>query len=301
MSEIYYGVDDLQSALEATSNAIDEVLDELLPEVEGVESYVIEAMRYATKGGKRLRAFLALQSGHLFDVDEGGMLRVAAAVECVHAYSLIHDDLPCMDDDILRRGKPTTHVEFGEPTAILAGDALQSSAFEIISDHDTHGDPYIRCELVSRLARAIGSQGMVGGQMIDIEGESNELDIGAITRLHRLKTGALISFACQAGAVMGRASRETRHALDAFAHDLGLAFQVTDDLLDVSGDAEVIGKTPGKDEARGKATFVSILGVERAMAQAELLADQASKHLDLFDEKADFLRNVCTYVIEREK
>ena len=301
MSKLYDGITSFEKALAATTGALDKALEDLVPQAEGLEERVIDAMRYSLTGGKRLRAFLVLQSGRLFGVDEGGMLRVASAVECIHAYSLVHDDLPAMDDDNLRRGRATTHVEFDEATAILAGDALQSLAFEILADDDTHADPYTRCELIERLARAIGGHGMVGGQMIDLEGESQEFDIGAITRLHRLKTGALIAFACQAGAIMGRASKEARHALDAFAHDLGLAFQVVDDLLDVAGDAEILGKTPGKDAASGKATFVSILGVDRAREQAELLANQAKIHLDLFDEKADFLRDACAYVIERQK
>jgi len=301
MSDIYQDVEDLNAALKATGKVLEESLDDLIPDPDGPERRVIEAMRYASTGGKALRAFLALQSGRLFGVDQEGMARVASSVECVHAYSLIHDDLPAMDDDPMRRGRPATHIQFDEATAILAGDALQSLAFEVIADDDTHADPYVRCELVTGLAHAIGPLGMVGGQMIDLEGESNDLDIGAITRLHRLKTGALISFACQSGAIMGRASREARHALDAFAHDLGLAFQVVDDLLDVSGDPKILGKTVGKDAASGKATFVSIMGEERARDQAKLLADQAKGHLDVFDQKAKFLREVCGYVIERQR
>ena len=301
MSDIYDHTEDLGGALQATQRLLEESLDDLIPDPDGPEARVIEAMRYASTGGKALRAFLALQSGRLFGVDQQGMARVASAVECVHAYSLIHDDLPAMDDDDMRRGQAATHIRFDEATAILAGDALQSLAFEVIADHDTHADPYIRCKLITGLAGAIGALGMVGGQMIDLEGESSDLDIGAITRLHRLKTGALISFACQSGAIMGRASREARHALDAFAHDLGLAFQVVDDLLDVSGDPKILGKTVGKDAASGKATFVSIMGEERARDQAQLLADQARGHLDVFDQKAKFLREVCSYVIERQK
>jgi len=301
MSDIYQDVEDLSAALKVTGRVLEECLDDLIPDPDGPERRVIEAMRYAATGGKALRAFLALQSGRLFGVDHDGMARVASAVECVHAYSLIHDDLPAMDDDPMRRGRPSTHVQFDEATAILAGDAFQSLAFEVMADDDTHADPYIRCELVTGLARAIGPLGMVGGQMMDLEGESSDLDIGAITRLHRLKTGALISFACQSGAIMGRASREARHALDAFAHDLGLAFQVVDDLLDVSGDPAILGKTVGKDAASGKATFVSIMGEERARDQAKLLAEQARGHLDIFDQKAKFLREVCGYVIERQR
>ncbi len=292
----------LDEALEASATLMDDVLADVLPEPSGPEARVHEAMRYAALGGgKRLRPFLAMQSGKLFGIDAKLMQRVAAAVECVHVYSLIHDDLPAMDDDDLRRGKPTAHKQYDEATAILAGDALLTLAFEILADEETNEDPYVRAKLVTRLARAAGAHGMVAGQMIDIAVEGQSTDIGTVTRLQRLKTGELIAFACEAGAIMGKASKEAGHALEGYAHDLGLAFQMSDDLLDVEGDENAAGKALRKDEARGKATFVGILGAERARAQAELLASQAARHLDLFDEKADLLRALADYVVHRTK
>lgn len=292
----------LDEALDASATLMDDVLADVLPEPSGPEARVHEAMRYAALGGgKRLRPFLAMQSGKLFGIEAKLMQRVAAAVECVHVYSLIHDDLPAMDDDDLRRGKPTTHKQYDEATAILAGDALLTLAFEILADEATNEDPYVRARLVARLARAAGAHGMVAGQMIDIAVEGQSTDIGTVTRLQRLKTGELIAFACEAGAIMGKASKEAGHALEGYAHDLGLAFQMIDDLLDVEGDENAAGKALRKDEARGKATFVGILGAERARAQAELLASQAARHLDLFDEKADLLRALADYVVHRKK
>ena len=292
---------DLGFALKDAAAKVEEALDELLPEINGPESQLLEAMRYAAMGGgKRLRPFLTLQSGRLFGIDDETMVRVAAAAECVHVYSLIHDDLPAMDDDDLRRGKPTVHKQYDDATAILAGDALLTLAFEILSDDETHSDPYVRCKLVSRLAKAIGARGMVAGQMIDLATENENPDIGTVTRLQRLKTGELIAFACETGAIIGRASKDARHALEGYAHDLGLAFQMTDDLLDVEGDAAEVGKALRKDAGRGKATFVDILGAERARAQAELLAGQAARHLDLFDEKADPLRALTEFITNRQ-
>jgi farnesyl diphosphate synthase len=257
-------------------------------------------MRYATLGGgKRIRAFLVLQSGRLFGVDRRALARIAAAVESVHAYSLVHDDLPAMDNDDVRRGKPATHRQFDEATAILAGDALLTHAFVLLSAHETHPDPHVRCELVSRLAAAAGHNGMVGGQMIDVAAQGEVADIGHITRLQRLKTGALMSFACESGAIMGKASPPLRQALTNYAHDLGLAYQIADDLLDVEGDPREMGKAARKDQKAGKATFVTILGPERARAQAHLLANQAAAHLEVFDEKADLLRALAAYVVNR--
>ncbi len=280
---------------------VERVLDRLIPQPLGPETQLLDAMRYATLGGgKRLRPFLVLESGNLFGMDTKVMEHIAAAVECVHTYSLVHDDLPCMDDDDLRRGRPSTHVEFDEATAVLTGDALLTLAFEILSSPKCHPDPYVRCELVSRMAAASGCHGMVGGQMIDLMAESEALEIPSVTRLQRMKTGALIAFACESGAVAGRANHSATHALNAYAHDLGLAFQIADDLLDLEGDSEELGKTAGKDVASGKATFVAILGVERARAQAKLLSKQAIAHLDLFDQKADLLREVADFVVERQ-
>jgi len=279
---------------------MEDVLTELLPEPVGPQMRVIEAMRYATLGGgKRFRAFLVLQSGRLFGVDRRALSRVAAAAECVHAYSLVHDDLPAMDNDDTRRGKPSTHRQFDEGTAILAGDALLSHAFALLAAHETHADPHVRCDLVLKMAVASGCNGMVGGQVIDIAGRSAMEDIGQITRMQRLKTGALISFACESGAIMGKASPQLRHALVNYAHDMGLAYQIMDDILDVEGDPAVMGKAARKDEKAGKATFVTVLGAERAQSQAEMLAGQAASHLDVFDEKADHLRSLVSFVVNR--
>jgi farnesyl diphosphate synthase len=294
--------DSLESALQATAAAVEKKLERLLPPLEGAEHRLIEAMRYSMfAGGKRLRPFLVVSSADLFKVDRDCSLRVAAAVESIHCYSLIHDDLPVMDDDSLRRGRATNHVEFDEATAVLAGDALQTLAFEILADEATHEDPWVRCELVRTLARAAGVHGMVGGQMIDLASENEDLDMGEITRLQQLKTGALICYSAEAGAILGKASDHMRHLLLGYSRDLGLAFQIVDDLLDYEGDASEMGKAVGKDAGRGKATFVAIMGPERARQQAEILAQQAAEHLDEFGEKAALLKGLAQYVVERRK
>jgi farnesyl diphosphate synthase len=288
-------------ALGEAAALTDAVLDKLVAVPDGLEARVFEAMRYAVLApGKRLRPFLVLTSSTLFAVGRSRALQVAAAIELVHAYSLVHDDLPAMDNSDLRRGRPTCHKAFDDATAILAGDGLLTLAFEVLAQPDTHGDPGVRAELVASLAQAAGGHGMVGGQMIDLIAEHRrDLDIGAITRLQRLKTGALIAFACESGAILGKAAPELRLALRGYAHDLGLAFQIADDLLDVEGSAAATGKPVGQDAAAGKATFVSILGVERARAQAELLVSQAAAHLDLFAERADLLRQAARFVVDR--
>ena len=291
----------IEAALSEAVQFMEQTLSSLLPEPSGPETRLHEAMRYATlEGGKRIRAFLVLQSGRLFGVDRRALGRVAAAVECVHAYSLAHDDLPAMDNDELRRGRLTVHKKFDEATAILAGDALLTFAFALLSASETHADPYVRCELVSRLAQAAGVHGMVGGQMIDIASEGRDVDLTTVTRLERLKTGALIAFACEAGAIMGKASPQMRQALTGYAQDLGLAFQIVDDLLDLEGETSQVGKQTKKDENRGKATLVKAMGPERARSQAQFLAAQAVQHLEIFDEKADLLRGIATFVITRK-
>lgn len=290
----------LEKTLRETARDVKEVLDKLLPANGGHEARLFDAMRYATLGGgKRFRPFLVTQSAALFNVSRQSALRVAAAIELVHCYSLVHDDLPAMDDDDLRRGQPTVHKQFDEATAILAGDALLTLAFEVLADARTHESGSVRAELVAELASAAGAHGMVGGQMLDLAAESVELDMGGITRLQRLKTGALIAFSCEAGAILGRVTSEPREALRGYAHDLGLTFQIADDLLDVEGTMEETGKAVGKDADAGKATFVSILGVERAREQARLLAKQAVEHLAVFDEAADPLRAAANFVVER--
>lgn len=290
----------LKEALAATSGAIERVLDPIVALTGGPEDRVVEAMRYSIfSGGKRLRPFLVLASAELFDVDRAQALRVAAAVECVHCYSLIHDDLPAMDDDDMRRGQPTVHKAFDEATAILAGDALMSVAFEILSKEETHPDPYVRLELVRELAHASGHHGMVGGQMIDLTADQHDMDEMFVHRLQQMKTGALISFSAEAGAVMGRAGKQARASLHGYARDLGLAFQIADDLLDVEGCENELGKAVGKDADAGKATLVSLMGVERARQQAQMLSDQAIEHLAGFDDKASLLRAVAHFAINR--
>lgn len=290
----------LQEAMKATSAAVERVLDGILAVPETPEGRVFEAMRYSVyAGGKRMRPLLVLASAELFGVEREQALRVAAALECVHVYSLIHDDLPAMDDDDMRRGKPSLHKAFDEATAILAGDALMTLAFEMLADEATHPDPYVRTELVSALAKAAGGHGMVGGQMIDLSAADHELDQQAIFRLQNMKTGALISFAAEAGAIMVHGSKQARASLQGYARDLGLAFQIADDLLDVEGSADEVGKAVGKDAEAGKATIVGILGVERARQQAQILADQAIDHLANFDDKASLLRAVAHFAINR--
>ncbi len=291
---------DLEKRLEETADRITVALDTLIPRVQGPEARLMSAMRYAALGGgKRLRPFLVLETGRLFGVDERCLLRVAAALECIHTYSLIHDDLPCMDDDDLRRGRPTVHIAYDEATAVLAGDALLTIAFEILADPQTHADPNIRIALVGRLAEASGARGMVGGQMMDMIAEELGDDIAAVTRMQRLKTGMLITYAVEVGALMGRASDEAKHALSAYAHDLGLAFQIKDDILDAEGSTEEVGKAVGKDADKGKATFVSLLGLDGAKQRVILLADQARAHLSMFGARAQYLNQIIDTITQR--
>jgi farnesyl diphosphate synthase len=292
----------LASAMAAAAAEIDRALDALIPPPEGDEARLFEAMRYASMGGgKRLRGFLVLEGAAQFGVARDAALRVAAAIEMLHAYSLVHDDLPCMDDDDLRRGKPTVHRAFDEATAVLAGDALQTQAFLVLSEPDTHPDPAVRAELCRALARAAGARGMCGGQMLDMLAEEagRPLEEAEIGRLQLLKTGKLIEFSAEAGAILGKAPIQLRHALSAYGHDLGAAFQIADDVLDATASAEETGKRTGKDADAGKATLVGLLGLERARLQAERLAAQAQDHLDAFGEAAAHLRALADYTIAR--
>lgn len=290
----------LKVALADVAAGVENAIERLLPATDLPENRLFDAMRYGClNGGKRLRPFLVCQSAELFGVNSSCSIRVAAAVEMIHSYSLVHDDLPAMDNSILRRGKLTAHRQFDEATAILAGDALLTLAFEVLADRATHEDPNVRCQLVTALARAAGPSGMVGGQMVDLIAETQTFDLGETTRLQRLKTGEMIAFSCEAGGILGKASPAQRHALRAYAHDLGLAFQIIDDLLDVEGTEAETGKSVGRDAEAGKATFVSILGQDRARAQAEMLASQASAHLDIFDGRAEMLKAVADYVVSR--
>ena len=279
---------------------IEAALSNLIGEPSGAEGRLIEAMRYATlKGGKRMRGFLVLEVAGLFDASRAGAARVAASVELLHAYSLVHDDLPAMDDDDLRRGQPSTHRKFDEATAILAGDALQTRAFELLADPQTHGDPEARCELVAGLALASGARGMAGGQMIDMLAEGKLLGVAEVEQLQALKTGRLIQYSAEAGAILGRAPPAARQKIAAYGRDLGAAFQIADDVLDAAGDTATIGKTAGKDAAAGKATLVGLLGLERAAAQARQLSERAAAHLDTFGPAAQNLRDLASYVVAR--
>jgi farnesyl diphosphate synthase len=260
-----------------------------------------EAMRYAAVGcGKRLRPLLVVASSSLFEVPRAHALRAALAVECVHVHSLIHDDLPCMDDDDLRRGKPTVHRAYDEATAVLAGDALLALAFEILGDVQTHPKAEVRTELVVELARAAGAAGMAGGQMLDLLPQSESVDLDAVMRLQRLKTGALIGWCVEAGAIMGGASQDLRTSLRGYAHCLGLAFQIADDLLDHGGDEAKVGKRVQKDQEQGKETFVSMLGADRARRQAELLVAQAVDHLQSFGTDAALLSAIAEFAVSRD-
>lgn len=291
----------LSEALAAIAADIDAGFDALLPVPDDGRARLIEAMRHATiGGGKRLRPLLLVAVAGLYGVGRETALRAALAIEAVHAFSLVHDDLPCMDDDAMRHGKPSTHKAFGEATAVLAGDGLMALAFEMLSDPAHFADPFVRAELVHCLAVASGPSGMTGGQMMDIAGEGQELDLHAITRLQQLKTGALLAAAVEMGAILGRLPPEGRRPLRAYAHDIGLAFQICDDLLDHEGEEEVAGKALRKDAAAGKQTFVARLGPDRAREQARALVDQAIAHLAHHGHEADLLRALARYIVERD-
>ncbi|MDX1738514.1 MAG: polyprenyl synthetase family protein [Alphaproteobacteria bacterium] len=305
VSKFLTSEDKLLEAMKIAQEKIEESLNYFLSIERGsdsivAESALIQAMRHGSlNGGKRLRPFLLMETAKLFSVSPKCAVRAGTALEMIHCYSLIHDDLPAMDDDDLRRGQPTVHKAFDEATAILAGDALLTLAFEISSHSDAHPNPAVRCEWIAALAKAAGPHGMVGGQMIDLDAEKKSLDLAQITRLQRLKTGCLIEVACLGGAILGQSDKKSYEALRGYAQDLGLAFQIADDLLDVESTEEETGKKVGKDAIKGKETFVSLLGVDRAKAQAQLLAEQAVDHLSIFDHKADLLRAVAHFVVDR--
>ena len=282
--------------------AIDALFDRVLVIPSDLSARLLEAMRHAAiGGGKRLRPLLACASADLFSVPRGRSLRAGLAVECIHVHSLIHDDLPCMDDDDLRRGKPTVHVAYDEATAVLAGDSLLALAFEILCSPETHPNADVRSELARDLAHAAGAFGMAGGQMLDLLPMQPPVDMEKIARLQRLKTGAIIGWSVESGAILGGASNEQRLSLRGYAQNLGLAFQIADDILDVSGDPRSVGKRLRKDGAQGKETFVTLLGEERARRQAEILVDQAVQHLHAFGASADLLASIACFAISRDR
>ena len=293
---------DLTSEAARISAAVDALFSHYLAPTGDGRDRLFAAMRHAGMGGgKRLRPLLTVAAARLFGIDEERAIRAGAAIEAIHVYSLIHDDLPCMDDDDLRRGKPTVHRAFDEATAVLAGDCFHDLAFEILSDPATHEDPFVRADMVIELARASGPHGMAGGQMLDLVAEGRDLDVGAITRLQQLKTGALIEYAIEAACLMGRIAPEARTPYRGYARDIGLAFQIADDLLDHAGDEAAAGKRLHKDAAAGKATFVSLVGEERARQQCAMLVAQAIEHLHDHKEEADLLRAIAHYVEQRNR
>lgn len=291
---------ELKDALEECVQMVEKTISRLMPETDLAEAQLYDAMRYGTlAGGKRLRPFMVMQSAKLFNVDPSRARRVAAAIEMVHSYSLIHDDLPSMDDSDMRRGKLAVHKAYDEATAVLAGDALLTYAFEIIGEPETHEDPRVRADLIVALAKAAGPQGMLGGQMLDLIGENESFDLGTISRMQRMKTGKLMAFACEAGAILGKGTEQHRKALLNYAYDLGLAFQVTDDILDVEADPVATGKPANQDSQAGKSTFVSTMGKEQARQRAEMLVAQAKSHLHSFNGRAILLEQLADYVLQR--
>ena len=298
-------VDRLAGLLDAeaaqVSAEVDDFFTRLLPPTGDNRERLFEAMRHAAiGGGKRLRPLLTIAASKLFAISRERAIRVGCAIEAIHVYSLIHDDLPCMDDADLRRGKSSVHKAFGEAVAVLAGDSLHALSFEILAHPATHDDPFVRCELVLELARAAGPNGMAGGQMMDLVAEGEELDLPAITRLQQLKTGALIEYAIEAACILVKLPQEARTPYRGYARNIGLAFQIADDLIDHSGDAAAAGKPTRKDANAGKATFVSLTGEERARQQATFLVNQAVEHLSGHGEEADLLRAIARFAIERD-
>ncbi|MDR6951960.1 farnesyl diphosphate synthase [Ancylobacter sp. 3268] len=297
----------LADALARCAEAVAVELDRVIARAQPVSDRLMRAMRHAAlAGGKRLRPFLVIESAALFGVPMPRALPAATALECVHCYSLVHDDLPAMDNDDLRRGQPTVHRAYDEATAILAGDALLTLAFELLAEPAADPDPAVRIALVAALARAAGGEGMVGGQMLDLAAEGRFADAGrpapdlsGVARLQELKTGALLRQACAAGALLGRASPAEAADLHSYSQAIGRAFQIADDLLDVEGDAVAVGKAVGKDSAAGKATFVELLGVAGARAELAKLVEQAHAALAGFGTRATLLQEAARFIAER--
>lgn len=292
----------LTDALARVQSDIDRAFDAWLPVPDDARRRLVEAMRHATiGGGKRVRPLLLIATADMFGVSRTSSINAACAIEAIHSYSLIHDDLPCMDDDAMRHGKPSVHKAFDEATAVLAGDSLHALAFDILCHRDTSSDPFVRSELVATLAKASGHDGMAGGQMMDIVAEQEQFDLGQITRLQQLKTGALLAASVEMGAILGRVAPEGRTHLRAYARDIGLAFQIADDLLDVEGDEALAGKALRKDVGQGKATFVSLMGADKARSQANMLVEQAIGILASYGEDASLLTALARFIVERDR
>jgi farnesyl diphosphate synthase len=297
--EFHNRLADAASATEALLDAILTVQTE--PGEIARPARLVEAMRYAaTGGGKRLRPFLAIEAGRLFGREGAGPLRAGAAIECLHCYSLVHDDLPAMDDDDLRRGKPTVHRAYDEATAILVGDALQTLAFDLLADPAIDADPLVRAELVLGLARASGMGGMAGGQMLDLQAERMTPDEAGIRRLQAMKTGALIRFSCEAGAILGGADAEDRARICRFGEIIGLAFQLADDVLDETATAEALGKATGKDSSRGKGTLVGLYGLDQARIMLDELVAEATALLAPYGARGQTLTAAAHFVAYRQ-
>ena len=296
------GVDLLGPAFAQVQAEVDSALNAFLTVPRDNSARLVEAMRYAViGGGKRVRPLLLTATAELLGVGRTPAINAACAVEAIHCYSLIHDDLPCMDDDALRHGKPTVHKAFDEATAVLAGDALHALAFQILTQPDTSTDPFVRAELVAALAKASGHEGMAGGQMMDMAADETTYDLRQVTRLQQLKTGALLAASVEMGAILGRIAPEGRGPLRAYARDVGLAFQIADDLLDVEGDESLAGKALRKDAEQGKATFVTLMGADQARDQARMLVEQAAGHLGSYGEEAQLLQDLARFIVERDR
>jgi farnesyl diphosphate synthase len=294
--------DVLTRGFQRIQREIDAAFDALLPLPDDARMRLVEAMRYAAiGGGKRVRPLLLVTTAEMYGVPRDPAVRAGSALEAIHVYSLIHDDLPCMDDDAMRHGKPTVHRAYDEVTAVLAGDSLHALAFEILAMPETSADSFVRAELVQTLAGASGANGMAGGQMMDIAAGQKQFDLRTVTRLQQLKTGALLGAAVEMGAILGRVPEEGRVHLRSYARDIGLAFQIADDLLDWEGDETKTGKALRKDHGQGKATFVSLMGADKARDQAEALAEQAVGHLSGHGEEADILRALARFIVERDR
>lgn len=291
----------LNNEISKTANDLAVILEAVLPQAAGYkEDLLFESMRYAVlSNGKRIRPFLTICAAGLFGVDRDCAMRVAASIELIHTYSLVHDDLPALDNDEIRRGLPSCHSAFGEATAILTGDALLTLAFEVLSSPATHADANVRIDLIRLISKAAGYKGLVGGQMMDLLSAKQALSFPEIVRLQRLKTGELFAMSCEAAAIMGKVANNLRSSLRAYAHNIGLIFQITDDILDASGERGATGKKPHTDSQNNKPTLVTLWGVEKCRNHIDQLIEQSISHLSVFDNRAVHLRDLAYFLKNR--